>query len=179
MASAPPADFSTTLMGYPAPPSYEESLNSNLPYPPAAPGYAATPAGYAVTPAGYAPAPTGDKASVASHPTQGYNQMYQATSVQQTQPVANPAISVQTVYVQPGQIFGSVPVQVFCHACTQNVITRIEYSSGTLTWLSCAGLAIFGCIYGCCLIPFCLESLKDVVHRCPNCSTALGVHRRL
>uniref|UniRef100_A0A8C1XJW3 Lipopolysaccharide-induced TNF factor n=1 Tax=Cyprinus carpio TaxID=7962 RepID=A0A8C1XJW3_CYPCA len=69
-------------------------------------------------------------------------------------------VSVQTVYVQPGLVFGSVPVQAHCPVCSQNVITRLEHTSGALAWLSCAGLAIFGCIYGCCLIPFCVDSLK-------------------
>ena len=32
---------------------------------------------------------------------------------------------------------------------------------------------------GCCLIPFCLNSCKDVVHICPNCRATVGRYSRL
>ncbi|XP_042576004.1 lipopolysaccharide-induced tumor necrosis factor-alpha factor homolog [Cyprinus carpio] len=169
MASAPPLETST-LVGYPPPPSYEEALGSNPQYPPMP---------YAPAPAP-APAPALDmKTSVPPYPTQAYCPMYPPPPAQQGQPVTSPVVSVQTVYVQPGLVFGSVPVQAHCPVCSQNVITRLEHTSGALAWLSCAGLAIFGCIYGCCLIPFCVDSLKDVIHHCPNCSSVLGVHKRI
>ncbi|KAK7168097.1 hypothetical protein R3I94_002219 [Phoxinus phoxinus] len=160
MASAPPLETGT-LVGYPPPPSYDEALGSN-------PMYPAGP---------YAPADM--KAPVPPYPPQDYSQMYPPTPAQQGQPVTTPVVSVQTVYVQPGLLFGDVAVQAHCPVCQQNVITRLEHTSGALVWLSCAGLAIFGCIYGCCLIPFCLDNLKDVTHYCPNCSSVLGSHRRL
>ncbi|KAG5831886.1 hypothetical protein ANANG_G00285110 [Anguilla anguilla] len=94
-------------------------------------------------------------------------------------PVTSPVVSVQTIYVQPGVAFGDRPVQVHCPACAQFVLSRMEYHSGTMTWLSCLALSFFGCIYGCCLIPFCADSLKDVKHCCPNCHNVLGVYRRL
>ncbi|XP_016392390.1 lipopolysaccharide-induced tumor necrosis factor-alpha factor homolog [Sinocyclocheilus rhinocerous] len=161
MASAPPLE-SSTLVGHPPPPSYEEALGSNPQY----------------QPMPYAPAPD-MKTSVPLYPTQAYSPMYPPPPAQQGQPVTSPLVSVQTVYVQPGLAFGSVPVQAHCPVCSQNVITRLEHTSGALAWLSCAGLAIFGCIYGCCLIPFCVDSLKDVIHHCPNCSSVLGVHKRI
>ncbi|XP_056091615.1 lipopolysaccharide-induced tumor necrosis factor-alpha factor homolog [Rhinichthys klamathensis goyatoka] len=160
MASAPPLETGT-LVGYPPPPSYDEALGSNPMYPEGP----------------YAP-PADMKAPVPPYPPQAYGQMY-PTPPQQGQPVTTPVVSVQTVYVQPGLIFGDVPVQAHCPVCQQNVITRLEHTSGALVWLSCAGLAIFGCIYGCCLIPFCVDNLKDVTHYCPSCSSVLGSHRRL
>ncbi|XP_056310224.1 lipopolysaccharide-induced tumor necrosis factor-alpha factor homolog isoform X2 [Danio aesculapii] len=157
MPTAPPMENST-LVGHPPPPSYDEVSGAN-PYYPAGP---------------YPPADM--KASgPPPYPTQEYSQMYPPTA--QGQPVTSP-VAVQTVYVQPGLVFGNVPVQAHCPVCSQSVITRLEYSSGPLVWLSCAGLAVFGCIYGCCLIPFCIEDLKDVTHHCPNCSSVLGVHKR-
>ncbi|XP_059414566.1 lipopolysaccharide-induced tumor necrosis factor-alpha factor homolog [Carassius carassius] len=159
MASAPPQETST-FVGHPPLPSYEEALGSNPQDPPMP----------------YAPADM--KTSVPPYPTQAYSPMYPPPP-HQGQPVTSPVVSVQTVYVQPGLVFGSVPVQAHCPVCARNVITRLEYTSGALTWLSCAGLTIFGCIYGCCLIPFCVDSLKDVTHHCPNCSSVLGVHRRM
>ena len=49
------------------------------------------------------------------------------------------------------------------------VMTEVSYKSGAVTWLSCGGCAILGCCLGCCLIPFCIDDLKDAVHTCPNC----------
>ena len=35
------------------------------------------------------------------------------------------------------------------------------------------------CWLGCCLIPFCLDGCKDVIHSCPNCHARLGSYRRM
>lgn len=98
---------------------------------------------------------------------------------------------------------GGQPVQVACPTCHQTVVTKVEYSAGLLTYLSCAGLFFCGwvgrpctCIYeavqlltsapifsrlvlGCCLIPFCVDRLRNAKHTCPTCKTELGVYKRL
>ncbi|XP_020377021.1 lipopolysaccharide-induced tumor necrosis factor-alpha factor homolog [Rhincodon typus] len=93
------------------------------------------------------------------------------------QPAAAPIV-VQTVYVQPRQL-GFQPTQTTCASCNQLVLTRVVYSPGALTWLSCGGLFLVGCWLGCCLIPFCIDGLKDVEHFCPNCGANIGACRRL
>ena len=35
------------------------------------------------------------------------------------------------------------------------------------------------CIMGCCLIPFCVDSLMDVLHTCPVCQQELFCYKRL
>ena len=35
------------------------------------------------------------------------------------------------------------------------------------------------CWLGCCLIPFCIDSCKDVIHTCPNCRAPIGKFNRL
>ncbi|XP_028669694.1 lipopolysaccharide-induced tumor necrosis factor-alpha factor homolog [Erpetoichthys calabaricus] len=153
MASAPPLEYSPNVMG-PQPPSYQETMG--LPYPPS-PAYPQQ------------PPPDGNfgKGPVPMYPAQ----------VPAAPSVTNQ--TVQTVYVQHHMNFLDRPVQTLCPVCQQMITTQLEYSSGVLTWLSCGGLFIFGCPCGCCLIPFCVDSLKDVTHWCPNCKSILGVHKRL
>lgn len=71
------------------------------------------------------------------------------------------------------------PVNVTCQQCRQAVVTRVSYETGTLTWLICGAIALFGCWLGCCFIPFCIDGCKDVRHTCPNCNTTVGVYRRI
>ncbi|KAI6191423.1 Lipopolysaccharide-induced TNF factor [Aphelenchoides bicaudatus] len=94
----------------------------------------------------------------------------------------------QPVFVQPqpqpfvyvsDPAYGPRPVSVTCPQCHQNVITHVRYSPGLLAWLICAGCVIFGCIFGCCLIPFCVDDCQDCEHQCPNCHAFLGQYKRI
>ena len=69
------------------------------------------------------------------------------------------------------------PVQ--CPFCGAIVRTTLEYANGRLAWLACAGLAMAGLIAGCCLLPFCTRSLRDVRHVCPSCRGVIAIYRRL
>ncbi|XP_035253771.1 lipopolysaccharide-induced tumor necrosis factor-alpha factor homolog [Anguilla anguilla] len=187
MATAPP------LMDFPQPPSYEETMVTPPPPhyhlgPPPPQGYTSGPPplqGYTSGPPplqGYTSGPPPPQGYTSGPPPPpGYAKVPQCPYPPQPvgPPVTSPVVSVQTIYVQPGVAFGDRPVQVHCPACAQFVLSRMEYHSGTMTWLSCLALSFFGCIYGCCLIPFCADSLKDVKHCCPNCHNVLGVYRRL
>lgn len=102
---------------------------------------------------------------------------------------------------------GDEPVQMSCPQCHQLVLSKLDHSAGLLTYLSCAGLffcgyeghftshfffftfltllmqktVVFLCsfVLGCCLVPFCVDRLRDVKHTCPACKTQLGVYKRL
>ncbi|XP_029432973.1 lipopolysaccharide-induced tumor necrosis factor-alpha factor [Rhinatrema bivittatum] len=93
-------------------------------------------------------------------------------------PISNP-VTVQTVYVQQQVTFYDRPVQICCPSCREMIVTRLSYNAGALTWLSCGGLCILGCAFGCCLIPFCVDALQDVDHYCPKCNALLGTYKRL
>ncbi|XP_055507142.1 LITAF domain-containing protein-like [Leucoraja erinacea] len=93
--------------------------------------------------------------------------------------IGQPPVVVQAVYVQPSRNLGPQPMQITCSSCHQVVLTQVNHTPGALTWLSCGGLFLVGCMLGCCLIPFCVDSLQDVEHRCPNCAAHLGNYKRL
>ncbi|NXJ80734.1 LITAF factor, partial [Trogon melanurus] len=137
-----------------APPSYDEiaGVNMSHPYPQPFPDFGQKPDWNGMSPPGYAGQPA---------------------------PASNPPVTVQTVYVQQPVVFSDRPVQMCCPSCNQMIVTRLSYGSGALTWLSCGGLCLVGCMLGCCLIPFCIDALKDVDHFCPNCKTLLGSYKRL
>lgn len=61
----------------------------------------------------------------------------------------------------------------------QQVMTRIEYQSGALTWLICCLVCwLTGC-WCIALIPFCIDDTKDVYHYTPTDNKMVGVYKRL
>ncbi|XP_062264106.1 lipopolysaccharide-induced tumor necrosis factor-alpha factor homolog [Platichthys flesus] len=63
------------------------------------------------------------------------------------------------------------PGQMLCPNCYQTVVTTTKHKAGHLTWAVCCGLTIFGCI------PFCIDSCKDVEHRCPSCHRVINLYK--
>ncbi|CAL8087605.1 unnamed protein product [Calicophoron daubneyi] len=67
---------------------------------------------------------------------------------------------------------------IVCPTCGKHVRTKIDYEPGPMTYALCCCICLFcGCL-GCCLIPFCVHSVQDVVHSCPECETKLGKYSR-
>ena len=75
---------------------------------------------------------------------------------------------------QPTARFQKVPAMVCCSACGAQVVTCIEYRVGSMNWALAGLLCALGCHLGCCLVPFFINSLKDVIHLCPLCRAQLG-----
>ena len=71
-----------------------------------------------------------------------------------------------------------LPMTYNCHVCHTQQVTRVTYKPGTLTWIIVLVLCLLG-LWPCCLIPLCIDGVKDVYHTCPNCNSEVGVCRRM
>ncbi|XP_056258291.1 uncharacterized protein LOC130185708 [Seriola aureovittata] len=71
------------------------------------------------------------------------------------------------------------PSRTQCPECRQFVMTETFTSVSSVTWLVCVMTALIGCVAGCCLIPFCLDSFKSTTHRCPKCRTSISTIKKL
>merc|ERR1712232_372982 len=71
-------------------------------------------------------------------------------------------------------IFPENPIRVQCTFCRKEVITRINYKSGGLTFILAGGLCLIG-LWCCAWIPCVIDAGKDVEHYCPACNNLLGI----
>ncbi|XP_027973320.1 lipopolysaccharide-induced tumor necrosis factor-alpha factor homolog isoform X2 [Eumetopias jubatus] len=89
-------------------------------------------------------------------------------------PGAQPA-----VFTSLPRMGSATPVRSVCRYCGNYIITVTSPVPGVITWLLCTGLFVFGCVLGCCFLPFCVGSLMDVKHTCPVCRQELFRYHRL
>ena len=71
-------------------------------------------------------------------------------------------------------LYGKIPARVVCQYCNVPTDTRIQHENGVAVWLSCLGCVVIGCGLGCCLIPFCVDTVKDCHHVCGKCDRVIG-----
>ncbi|KAL5963882.1 hypothetical protein TSMEX_008413, partial [Taenia solium] len=90
-----------------------------------------------------------------------------------------PYMEQPTTVVYTSGALGPGPSQFFCPRCQREVLTNVTYESGLLTWILVVLIFFLGGPLGCCLIPFCCDCDKDVVHTCPHCKQTLGEYSRL
>jgi len=93
----------------------------------------------------------------------------------------NPPIGVPAAGI-PGQVNldrRSTPTRCVCPNCRQEVVSRIDYEPGMMTWCLSGFLCLIGCWLGCCMIPFCIDDCKDTIHTCPQCGVELGIKRAM
>ncbi|KAG0002039.1 hypothetical protein BGZ79_003706 [Entomortierella chlamydospora] len=101
---------------------------------------------------------------------------------QQQQQQANVMASPLILMKPPCRIedLKSKPGVVVCQHCHYLVLTETTPESGSCTYLGILGLLLAGVTScGCCLLPLCITSCKDVMHSCPNCHEDIGLYSRL
>lgn len=79
---------------------------------------------------------------------------------------AQPVHSSPTVIVQSVNAFSSHPHAATCLHCHRNITTTVRYESSCKTHFFAVCLFVFGCSCGCCLIPYCIDGCKGVIHSC-------------
>ncbi|XP_050432165.1 LITAF domain-containing protein-like [Adelges cooleyi] len=102
------------------------------------------------------------------------------TSVQPASP-----FTPQPEYVKaPREIITTVvPVgphstRMVCISCRREITTHTAKKPSIMAYVSSVVCCAFGCFWGPCLIPFCMDSCMNVEHKCPECKTFLGQYRR-
>lgn len=68
--------------------------------------------------------------------------------------------------------------QTQCPFCHQYVTTEVMTKAGSVTYLVCFISVVFCCVAGCCLIPFFVDSCKDVIHKCPKCRSNINTCKK-
>ena len=116
-------------------------------------------------------------------PVQNYQPIQNFQTVQQVQPSYTQIpqtireqnqVVVLVNQVNPGLISNPprYSFRTVCPSCNKVVDTRIEYENNWVVWLICFFLFLFTFFF--CCIPFCISSIKDVVHRCPMCNRVIA-----
>ncbi|KAI7819615.1 LITAF-like zinc ribbon domain-containing protein [Gamsiella multidivaricata] len=71
------------------------------------------------------------------------------------------------------------PGLVVCQHCRHLVQTETLPENGSCTYLGVLILLLAGVSScGCCLLPLCMTSWKDIMHSCPNCQEDIGLYSR-
>ncbi|XP_041474495.1 cell death-inducing p53-target protein 1 homolog isoform X1 [Lytechinus variegatus] len=92
---------------------------------------------------------------------------------QQTVVVSQPTHTVTTVV----QHFGDLPSNTKCPNCQNQVTTMVSHEPGTMAWLACFLMFIFG-FWLCCCIPFCVDGMQNAIHHCPVCKYRIATYNR-
>jgi len=79
---------------------------------------------------------------------------------------------VQVVQV-PMPELGPRPARLQCPSCQMEITTRTSSKPSMMAW-SLSVVLCFTMLWPCFCVPFCLDSLQKVKHKCPHCKVTLG-----
>merc|ERR1712038_55199 len=79
---------------------------------------------------------------------------------------------VQVVQVQMPEL-GPSPARLQCPSCHMEITTSTSSKPSMMAW-SLSLILCFTMLWPCFCVPFCVDSLLNVKHKCPNCKIVLG-----
>merc|ERR1712062_295277 len=82
---------------------------------------------------------------------------------------------VRVVQVQMPEL-GPQPVRLMCPSCQMEITTRTSSKPSMIAW-SHSLILCFTMLWPCFCLPFCVDSLQNVKHKCPSCKVVLGRYR--
>merc|ERR1711877_62551 len=82
---------------------------------------------------------------------------------------------VQIVQV-PMPELGPNPARLMCPSCQMEITTRTSSKPSMMAW-SLSLILCFTMLWPCFCLPFCVDSLQNVKHKCPSCKVVLGRYR--
>merc|ERR1712002_140368 len=82
---------------------------------------------------------------------------------------------VQLVHVPPTNL-GCRAAQLVCPHCKHTITTQTTSSPSVLAW-GLSAILCFTMLWPCFCVPFCVDSLQSVKHKCPQCKTVLGKYK--
>ncbi|XP_060884236.1 uncharacterized protein LOC132955402 [Labrus mixtus] len=103
--------------------------------------------------------------------------VYMLPPLQRTQEDITPATERPTGPVVPVDSLGQMAAVTQCPSCHEVVFTETHEKVGEAVWTLSCFCIMFGCIAGCCLIPFFMNRLRNVPHKCPNCQAHIHTYR--
>ncbi|XP_078146993.1 uncharacterized protein LOC144542980 [Centroberyx gerrardi] len=101
------------------------------------------------------------------------------TSELEPKPQTEPEQEKPTGPLTPVDSLTLTPAIARCPSCFEVVTTETHSKVGGTMWILCCISSMLGCVAGCCLIPFFIDSLRDVHHRCPRCHSHMHTCERL
>ena len=78
----------------------------------------------------------------------------------------------------PTPKFGHSSVSFHCPFCSHDSNTEVSLQAGSRSWVACSGMCVLGCWFGCCLLPFCMESMQEPKHFCQHCKREVNFGKR-
>ncbi|KAM7371079.1 hypothetical protein PAMP_010575 [Pampus punctatissimus] len=92
---------------------------------------------------------------------------------------SRPAAEIPTGPIVPVDSLGPAPAITKCPSCDAVVLTETCRTVNTMVWMLCCITSMMGCVAGCCLIPFFMDRLKTVKHKCPQCQADIYTYKPL
>ena len=87
-----------------------------------------------------------------------------------------PGVPVKTI-VQVVQVpmpeLGPQPARIQCPSCQMDITTATTTKPSAMAW-TLSLVICFTMLWPCFCLPFCVDSLQNVKHKCPNCKVTLG-----